>query len=280
MYELLYAPFYEYVFMQRALASSILLSLTCPCLGLILVLKRMSLIVEALSHGILPGLALAFVFTGLWVPGLTSGGFLAGLLIAALSVGIEKKTLLRQDASFSGTYLTALALGILLLSLKGGSSHIMHLLFGSVLGIDRATLWMIAIIVFSTIILMLLIVKPLIYQCFDPLFMKAVGKGSYRYTIVFIVAVVFNLVAACQALGTLMALGLMMLPAITARLLCTHLKRMTVCSSALGCISSYSGLILSYHLNLPSGPTIVLIASVMYGGALLYHIWGRSLHAQ
>lgn len=269
LFSLLIAPITDFVFMQRAFAACLILSIVCPILGVVLLLKRMSLMGEALSHGILPGIAIAFFTWGVWLPGFTIGGMLAGFLIAGLSIFASHKTRLPQDASFSGFYLLSLALGVLLVSKAGGAINVMHLLFGSVLGIDFAILKTIVFLSFISLIILRLIFRPLIYQCFDSLFMQSVGCGSNRYTVIFIGLVVVNLVTACQALGTLMALGLMMIPAITARLLCNNLRCTISIAIITALISSYSGLLLSYHAELPTGPTIVLVASFFYVIALI-----------
>lgn len=269
LYNILIAPLYDFIFMQRALLACLTLSIVCPILGIVLLLKRMSLMGEALSHGILPGIAFAFFIWGVWLPGFTIGGMLAGFLIAGLSVLASQKTRLPQDASFSGFYLLSLALGVLLISKAGGAMNVMHLLFGSVLGVDLTILRTIVMLSIASLVILRIIFRPLVYQCFDPLFMQSVGCGGNRYTVIFVGLVVVNLVAACQAIGTLMALGLMMIPAITARLLCNSL-RVTLCVAILvALVASYSGLLLSYHAALPTGPTIVLVASVFYVLALL-----------
>lgn len=269
IHSVLIAPITDFVFMQRALSACLTLSIVCPILGVVLILKRMSLMGEALSHGILPGIAVAFFIWGVWLPGFTIGGMIAGFLIAGLSVLASQKTRLPQDASFSGFYLLALALGVLLISKAGGAMNVMHLLFGSVLGVDLSILRTIMTLSVISLIVLRIIFRPLIYQCFDPLFMKSVGCGGSRYTVIFIGLVVINLVAACQALGTLMALGLMMIPAITARLLCDSLRYTLGVSIITAIISSYGGLLISYHAELPTGPTIVLVASVFYIMALV-----------
>ena len=269
LYNILIAPIHDFIFMQRALLACLTLSIVCPILGIVLLLKRMSLMGEALSHGILPGIAFAFFIWGVWLPGFTIGGMLAGFLIAGLSVLASQKTRLPQDASFSGFYLLSLALGVLLISKAGGAMNVMHLLFGSVLGVDLTILRTIVMLSIVSLVILRIIFRPLVYQCFDPLFMQSVGCGGNRYTVIFVGLVVLNLVAACQAIGTLMALGLMMIPAITARLLCNSL-RVTLCVAILvALVASYSGLLLSYHAALPTGPTIVLVASIFYVVALL-----------
>ena len=268
--ELLIDPFVQYAFMQRALAVCLALSCVCPILGIILLLKRMSLMGEALSHGILPGIAAAFLIWGVWLPGFSMGGIVAGFIIAGLSVLVNTKTRLPQDACFSGFYLVALALGVILVAKAGSVMNVMHLLFGTVLGVDAALLQINVVTVCISLIVLRVIFRPLLYQCFDPLYMQSVGYGGNRYTFIFICLVVTNLVQACQALGTLMALGLMMIPAISARLLFQRLHHTLFAAVAFAMLSSYVGLLASYHYSLAPGPTIVLVAGLIYGLSLVY----------
>ncbi len=265
----LFAPFKDYVFMRRALVACIGIALSSAPLGVILIQRRMSLMGEALSHGILPGIAIAYLIVGMWLPGLSIGGILAGLTIAYLSNMAARKTVLNEDASFSSFYIIALAIGVLILSIKGGNMNLLHLLFGNVLAVDSDALIFISGISTVSLILLFLLYRPLIYDCFDPLFMKSLGLKSSLYNTIFLALVVCNLVAACQALGTLMALGMMMVPAVTARLLCKRLFPMIIVSTLLAIFSSYVGLLLSYYLNWPSGPTIILVAGILYGFSLV-----------
>jgi zinc/manganese transport system permease protein len=265
----LYAPFKEYLFMRRALVACIGIALSSAPLGVILIQRRMSLMGEALSHGILPGIAIAYLIVGMWLPGLSIGGILAGLTIAFLSNMAARKTILNEDASFSSFYIIALAIGVLILSTQGGNMNLLHLLFGNVLAVDSDSLLFISIISSLSLILLFLLYRPLIYDCFDPLFMKSMGLKSSLYSTIFLGLVVCNLVASCQALGTLMALGMMMVPAVTARLLLKRLFPMIIVSTLLAILSSYIGLLLSYYLNWPSGPTIILVAGVLYGLSLV-----------
>lgn len=261
----LIAPFKEYLFMRRALVACIGIVLSSAPLGVFLIQRRMSLMGEALSHGILPGIAVAYLLVGMWLPGLSVGGIMAGLIIAFLSNMAARKTILNEDASFSSFYIIALAIGVLILSTQGGNMNLLHLLFGNVLAVDTSALLFISIISLSSLILLFLLYRPLIYDCFDPLFMKSLGLKSSFYNAVFLALVVCNLVAACQALGTLMALGIMMVPAVTARLLHKRLLPMIITSTLIAILSSYVGLLLSYYLNWPSGPTIILVAGGFYG---------------
>ena len=270
MYDFFIDPFVEYVFMRRALFACLAIAFSCGPIGVLLVLRRMSLMGDALSHAILPGIAAGYLITGLWLPGLSLGGIFAGLLVAAVSGAVTRRTILHEDASFTGFYLIALALGVLILSVKGGNMNLTHFLFGSVLAVDSET--MVYIVGVSTISLVTVaaIYRPLVYECFDPTFVRLMAGKEGRYHAIFMILVVLNLVGACQALGTLMALGIMMLPAITARLISTQVWSTAVRAIIIAALSSYFGLVLSYHFNWPSGPTIILLCGVFYVSVLTY----------
>lgn len=266
----LYEPFQNYLFMRRALAACIAIILSSVPLGVILIQRRMSLLGEALSHGTLPGIAIAYLIGGMHLPALTLGGSIAGLLVAFLSHFVSRHTPLKEDASFSSFYMIALALGILILSLKEGSIKLVHLLFGNVLAVDPSSLIFMALISTISLIAFAYIYRPLVYDCFDPLFTQSLRLPKNLFNFIFLGLVVTNLVAAYQALGTLMALGIMMVPAVTARLLVHRLVSIFLVSIIVGLLSSYSGLLLSYYFNWPSGPTIILVTGIFYFLSLIY----------
>jgi zinc/manganese transport system permease protein len=271
MYDFFIAPFVDYVFLKRALMASFSIALSSGPMGVLLVLRRLSLLGDALSHAILPGIAIGYLIAGMWLPALTGGGVLAGIIVALLSGVITRRTILTEEASFTGFYIISLAIGVLILSVKGGNMNLAHLLFGNVLAVDQASLLFILMTTVATLVTLLIIYRPLVYECFDPIFVKMVGIRGQRYHLLFLSLVVLNLVAACQTLGTLMGLGIMMLPAITARLLARQVGTLFIVAIGIALTSGYVGLLLSYHLNWPSGPTIILVAGIFYVGALLFH---------
>ena len=256
--------------MRRALVGCIALALGGGPVGTLLMLRRMSLMGDALSHAVLPGAALGFIFGGLSLPAMSLGGAGAGLMVALLSGLVARLTPLREDASFAAFYLISLALGVLLISIHGSNVDLLHLLFGSILAIDDTALLLIGAVATTSVLSLAAIWRPLVIECFDPGFLRAVdGRGGVVHT-VFLVLVVLNLVAGFQALGTLMAVGLMMLPAATARFWVRELSSLCAASSTLALVSGFLGLLLSYHLDLPSGPSIVLVAGVAYLASVLF----------
>jgi zinc/manganese transport system permease protein len=270
LYQVTLAPFAEFGFMRRGLVGCLALALGCGPIGTILVIRRMSLMGDALSHAVLPGAALGFILAGLSLPAMSLGGVAAGLAVALLSGLVTRFTPLREDANFAAFYLISLALGVLLVSTHGSNVDLLHLLFGSILAVDNASLVLIGAIATVSLLSLAVIWRPLVVECFDPGFLRAVGgRGGLVHTL-FLALVVLNLVAGFQALGTLMAVGLMMLPAAAARFWVRELWSLSAMSSLLALGSGFLGLLLSYHLDLPSGPAIVLVAGLGYVASVLF----------
>jgi zinc/manganese transport system permease protein len=264
MYDLLIAPFADFGFLRRALVGCLALSVSAPVLGVFLVLRRMSLTADVLAHGALPGVALAFLLAGFSAPMLWFGGLVAGLLVAVGAGALSRATGGREDATLAALYLLALGLGVALISMGGGGgADITHILFGSVLGVDDAALLLMAGVSTVTLAVLAFAWRPLVLECFDPAFAAAAGARGGLWHMVFQALVVVNVLSAFQALGTLMAVGLMMLPAIASRHWAREVSGMTYAAVGLALVSSYAGLVLSFHADVPSGPAIVLIA----GGA-------------
>ncbi|WP_119157722.1 metal ABC transporter permease [Caldimonas tepidiphila] len=269
LHETLIQPFVEFGFMRHALVASLALAMGCGPIGTLLVLRRMSLVGDAMAHALLPGAALAFLVSGLSLYAMSLGAFAAALAVAVLAGGVTRMTAQREDASFAAFYLIALAAGVMLMSMRGSSVDLMHVLFGSVLAVDDAALLLVAGTVSMTLLTLALVWRPLVVECFDPGFLRTVGgRGGWMHQL-FLVLLVGNLVAGFQALGTLMAVGLLMLPAIAARFWVRSVTGLAALASVLAALSGYGGLLLSYHAGLPSGPSIVLLAGAVYLVSLL-----------
>ncbi|ODN70734.1 metal ABC transporter permease [Methylobrevis pamukkalensis] len=263
-------PFLDYGFMRRALVACVALGLGAGPVGVLLMLRRMSLVGDAMSHAVLPGAAIGFLLAGgLSLTAMGIGGLIAGLAVALLSGLVTRTTVLREDASFATFYLTSLAAGVLIVSLRGSNIDLLHVLFGTILAIDAAALYLVAAITSFTLVVLALVYRPLVVECFDPGFLRAVGGRGSVYHLAFLLLVVLNLVAGFQALGTLMAVGLMMLPAAIAQLWTRSLPLMMVIAAGTGALSGFVGLLVSYHHAVASGPTIILTASAIYGASLL-----------
>ena len=263
-------PFIEFGFMRRALVACVALGLSCGPVGTLLVLRRMSLVGDAMAHALLPGAAIAFIAFGLSLTAMSIGAFLAALLVAVLAGAVTRWTAQREDASFAAFYLIALAAGVMLIATRGNSVDLMHVLFGSILAVDDAALLLIASVASGTLIVLAVVARPLVVECFDPGFLSSVGGRGGWFHQLFLVLVVANLVAGFQALGTLMAVGLLMLPAIAARFWANDVARLSGIAAGIAAASGYGGLLLSYHAALPSGPAIVLVAGAAYIASLCF----------
>jgi len=267
--ELLWTPFIEFAFMRRALLGGVALAISAAPLGVFLVLRRLSLMGDAIAHGILPGAALGFWLVGLSLPALTLGGLGAGLGMAGIAAWVTRRTGLREDASLAAIYPISLASGVLLLGLAGNQLDLLHLLFGSVLAVDPPTLDGMLLVSIGSLLLLALIYRWLLLDSLDPLFLAGVSRfGPLAYGL-FLALVVLNLVVGFQAIGALMVVGLMMLPAAAARFWSRRLPQMLLLAGLTGATCVWLGLLLSYYANLPSGPCIVLLAGLAYIGSVV-----------
>ncbi|WP_144182700.1 metal ABC transporter permease [Elioraea rosea] len=278
-------PFLDYAFMRRALVGCLALSLAAPPLGVFLVLRRLSLIGDALGHAILPGVALGAMVGGLSLVAMSVGGVLAGLAIVVAAGLASRGTGLREDASLAGFYLVALALGVVLVSMSGSGVDLLDLLFGAALGVDDGALLFMASVTTVTLVALALMWRPLVAETFDPGFLRHAGGGGAAWHLAFLALVVLNLVAAFHALGTLMAVGLMMLPATGARFWSGSVGGQVVAAVLAASAASVAGLLVSFHADLPTGPAIVLAAGAIWAlglaagpqGSLLRR-WARRPH--
>ena len=269
LYTWLIEPFAEFDFMRYALASVVFLALSAAPRGVFLMMRRMSLVGDALGHAVLPGAAIGYMFAGLSLPAMSVGGFFAGLLMALLAGLASRFSNLKEDANFAAFYLTSLAIGVVLVSQSGSSVDLLHLLFGSVLAVDLPALTLVALVASITLVALAVIYRPLLLESIDPLFLQAVGgKGGVWHSL-FLVLVVMNLVAGFQALGTLMSVGLMMLPAISARLWCKTMGSLMLLAVLLALACGVAGLLFSYYVEIPSGPAIILCCGGVYLLSLL-----------
>ncbi|MCK8787435.1 metal ABC transporter permease [Roseomonas sp. NAR14] len=269
MHDLLFAPFADFGFLRRALAGCLALSVSAAPLGVFLVLRRMSLTADVMAHGVLPGVAAGFLLFGLSVPAMGIGGLLAGLAVALGAGALSRATGGREDASLAALYLVALAAGVAMVSWRGGAVELTQLLFGSVLGVDDQALLLMAGAATVTLPALAFAWRPLVLECFDPGFAASVGARGGAWHLLFLALVVLNVVAALQALGTLMAVGLMMLPAIAARHWGRSVGAIAAAAAGIAALASAAGLLLSYHADLPSGPAVVLTAGALWAASAL-----------
>jgi zinc/manganese transport system permease protein len=268
-WSLLVAPFADFGFMQSALLGCVLLSISAAPVGVFLMLRRMSLTGDAMAHGILPGAALGYLYAGLSLGAMTVGGLLAGVAVAVASGLVARHTVLREDTSLAAFYLLSLSLGVVIVSTQGNNVDLLHVLFGTVLSLTPDALLLLAGVAVITLVALVALFRPLVLECLDPGFLRSVSGWSPVAHYGFLVLLVLNLVAGFHALGTLMAVGLMVLPAAAARFWVRHIRPLLVLSAVLALVGSVAGLLVSYHADLPSGPAIVLGMAVLMLASML-----------
>ena len=257
-----FQPFIEFGFMRRALLVCLALSLSTTMLGVFLLLRRMSLMGDALSHAILPGVAVGYLVSGMSLLAMTIGGFIAGIAVALVAGWVSRRTPLKEDASFAGFYLGSLALGVTLVSLRGSSVDLLHLLFGSILAVDNDAALFVSGVASLTLLCIALLYRGLVSEAFDSAWLQvnhprlpALLHGLFLALLV---------LAGFQVLGTLMAVGVMMLPAVAACCWARTLPGTLLLAALIGGFCAWMGLSLSWTANLPAGPSIVLTASGIF----------------
>ena len=261
-YALIVEPFATLAFMRAALVACLALALMNGAVGTLLVLRRMSLDGEILGHAVMPGAAVGFLYAGpspLW---LSLGGLASGVAVAALG-GLITNGGARRDAGLVAFYLVALSLGVVLVVWRGSNVDVMRVLFGTVLAIDQRALMQMAAVSSVIVLVIAALYRPLAVGAFDPAFLRVAGVRA-PYGAVFSGLVVLALVASFQAFGTLLAVGPMLLPAATARCLGLGAAGSMALATGFGLATSVVGLLVSYHINLPSGPAIVLAAGLLF----------------
>ena len=266
---LLVAPFADFGFMQNALLGCVLLSVSAAPVGVFLMLRRMSLTGDAMAHGILPGAALGYLYAGLSLGAMTVGGLLAGVAVAVASGLVARHTVLREDTSLAAFYLLSLSLGVVIVSTQGNNVDLLHVLFGTVLSLNAEALALLAGVAVVTMLALVALFRPLVLECLVPGFLRSVSGWSPVAHYGFLVLLVLNLVAGFHALVTLMAVGLVVLPAAAARFWVRHIRPLLALSAVLALLGSVAGLLVSYHADLPSGPAIVLGMAVLMLASML-----------
>jgi zinc/manganese transport system permease protein len=250
--------------MKRAIVGAILVSMSGAPLGVLLVLRRMSLMGDVIAHAILPGTAAGFILAGLSMPAMSLGGLIAGLTVALVAGLATRFTAIKEDASLATFYLLAVALGIWMLSLHGTPQDLEEILFGNAQAIDIVALKTMAFVTGVTLVILAVIYRPLVVESFDPQFMKAVrGKGGF-YHVLFMLLVVLNMVEGYRTLGTLMASGLLLIPAVASQFWSRHLPGLIGIAMAMAVVASVGGILLAYTYNVPTGPAIMLVIGVLY----------------
>lgn len=261
---------FEYDFMQRALLICVLVGFTNGFLGAFVVLRRLALMADALSHSLLPGLAVAAIWFGLSPLGLLFGGLMAAGFVAVGGQLIARSSRLKDETAIACLYILAFALGIGLIKYAQVQVDLDGFLFGNILGVSSTDLWTSFAISTVTICTLIAIQRPLLLAMFEPQVARTLGIPVSGLLVTLIFLIVLAMLASLQAVGVLLSLGLLILPAATLYLLSDSYQVMAWGGAVLGVIGSVTGLILSYWADIPSGPAIILVLGAALLAAILF----------
>ncbi len=261
---------FSYDFMQRALMACVLVGFTNGFLGAFVVVRRLALMADALSHSLLPGLALAAILVGLSPGGLLFGGFLAAIFVVLGGHLISRSSRVKEETAIAALYIVAFALGIAIIKYGGVKVSLDHFLFGNILGVGNSDLWTSYAITCVALLSLVAFQRPLLLAIFEASVAKALGIRVGWLLGMLIVLIVLAMVSSLQAVGVLLSLGLLILPAATIYLLSDRFGVMLWGGAALGTGGAVAGLLLSFWANIPSGPAIVLILGAAFLLAYLF----------
>lgn len=248
-------------FMQRALAASLIVGVLCSVLGCFVVLRAMAFLGDALAHAILPGVAVAY---------LLGADLLAGALVAALAVALgigllSRRGAVKEDTAIGILFAAALALGVMLIStVRSYATDLTHILFGNVLGVSGADLWLTGILALTVLGTVLLLYKELLLASFDPVLAHTLRRRPELLRYVMLVLLALTVVVSLQTVGVGLVAAMLVTPAASAYLLTRRLPAMMAVAALIGAASSVSGLYVSYYLDVASGAAVVLIATAVF----------------
>ncbi|APB33073.1 ABC transporter [Gloeomargarita lithophora Alchichica-D10] len=249
----------NFSFMQRALAMGLLTGILCPVVGSYLVVQRLALLGDVMAHCVIPGVALS-VFLGIdriW------GAFIFGMMSTGVIHWLQRQTRIKVDGAMAFTFASFFALGILLISILKTQQDLEHLLFGDILSVTGADLWKTLIVISLLGLLLGRFYQPLLFFTFDPVGAQAVGLPVQWLNWGLLVAVTLTIIISMQAVGVILIVALMVGPALVGYVLAKELHWMMAIGSGVGVLSSVAGIYSSYYLNLPTGPLIILTATLI-----------------
>ncbi len=262
---------FQYEFIQRALIASLMVGISCGLIGTYIMLRRLSLIGDALAHAVLPGVVIGFMVAGKSALSLFVGALVAGILTSILISFVERNSKIKEDTSIGIIFTGAFALGILLVSqLKQVHIDLSSYLFGDVLGVSDSDLILSSIITVIIIISVVLFYKQLLVTSFDPTMAHIIGISTAIVHYFLMTLLSMSIVAGLQSVGVILIIAMLITPPATAFLLTDKLKKLLLLSCFFGVISAIIGLYLSYHLNFASGASIVLVSVFFFAMAFLF----------
>lgn len=256
----------SYPFMQRALAVSILVGAVCAVLSCYLVLKGWSLMGDAISHAVLPGIVIAHV---VGLP-LAVGAFIAGLSCAALTGFLKESSRVKEDTVMAVVFSGMFGFGLVIFSKVETDQHLLHILFGNMLGVSVQDLLETAAIVGGTLAVVLLKRRDLLLYCFDPSYARAIGLPVQVLHYGLLALLSLTIVASLKAVGIILVVAMLVAPGAIAYILADRFERMLVIATGVAVGSSVLGTLLSFHLDGATGACIVLVQAAVFVLAFLF----------
>lgn len=259
----LFEPF-THEFMQRALLGGVLIGFTNGYLGAFVVLRRLALMADSLSHSMLPGLALGLMFFGLSLSALFVGGLFAALFVALGAQVVARSSRLKEDTALAILYTVAVSLGLVLLAFVKTRVSLNHYLFGNILGLADADLWLAYGVALIAVPLLAALQRPYLLLLFEPAVARSQSIRTGALNLLLIGLLVVTMVSSVQAVGVILMLGLLIAPAATVYLLCDSFPAMLWGGGIIGALGSFGGLVFSYYFDIPSGAAIVLVLGAIF----------------
>jgi manganese/iron transport system permease protein len=256
-----------YFFMQRAFLAALFVGVLCSVIGCYVVLRSMAFLGDALAHAILPGVAIAYLLQG----NLVVGALIAAIVVA-LGIGfVSRQGVIREDTAIGILFAAALSLGIVLISsIQTYAVDLSHILFGNVLGVSTADLWLtgaLGLIVLGTVAVLY---RPFLVISFDPILAATLRLPAGMLNNLMLILLALTIVVSLQTVGVGLVAAMLVTPAATAYLLTRRLRDMMLLSAGIGGLSSLVGLYISYYANVVSGAAVVLTATGFFLLAFLF----------
>jgi ABC-type Mn2+/Zn2+ transport system permease subunit len=266
MVEWLFEPL-MYVFMQRALLAALMVGVVCSVVGCYVVLRSMAFLGDALAHAILPGVAIAYLIHG----NLTVGALIAAIVVA-LGIGfVSRQGVIREDTAIGILFAAALSLGVVLISsIQTYAVDLSHILFGNVLGVSTADLWLTGGLGLVVLLSVIVCYRPFLVISFDPVLAATLRLPAGLLNNLMLVLLALTIVVSLQTVGVGLVAAMLVTPAATAYLLTRRLRNMMLVSAGFGALASLVGLYISYYANVVSGAAVVLTATVFFLLAFLF----------
>lgn len=255
---------FRHEFMQRALFGCALIGFVNGALSAFIVLRRLALMADAIAHSLLPGVAVALILFGLAPGTLFAGALIAALLVAAGVQIISGSSRIKEDTSLGLLFACSFSLGLVLLSYSPSQVNVTHYLFGNILGLADSDLWIIFLISFIVLPLLVAFQRPLLLMMFEPSVAATQGVRTRLLNYLLIGLLVLSMISSLQAVGVILALGILIAPAATIYLLSDSFAAMFWGGAVVGMLGACTGLFVSYWLNLPSGACIVLLLGLIF----------------